>query len=283
MGFFNNSGIYKTPDELRKMVAPGLATHAGLVAARELIVAGNMTGQIDAAAEAAIIAAGGASNFKLVPGYSHTICASVNDEVVHGIPGKRVLKAGDIVKIDCGAILDGWNGDSAITVVIPDPTQPELVTERETLSTITEGALWAGIAELTRAKHLNEIGARIEGYIEDEGDKISHRFGILTDYVGHGIGRDMHEDPSVFNYRVKQKGPEIKPGLCLAIEPMVVVGSPDTHVLADGWTVSTNDGSSSCQWEHTVVVHGDGIWVTTAPDGGAAGLARFGVTPVPIP
>jgi methionyl aminopeptidase len=283
MGFFSNSGIYKTPEELRKMVAPGLATHAGLAAARELIIAGNMTGQIDAAAEAAIIAAGGASNFKLVPGYRHTICASVNDEVVHGIPGKRVLKPGDIVKIDCGAILDGWNGDSAITVVIPDPSQPELVTERETLSTITEGSLWAGIAELTRAKHLNEIGARIEGYIEDEGDKINHRYGILTDYVGHGIGRDMHEDPSVFNYRVKQKGPEIKPGLCLAIEPMVVVGSPDTHVLADGWTVSTNDGSSSCQWEHTVVVHADGIWVTTAPDGGAAGLARFGVTPVPIP
>lgn len=277
-----NSGVYKTPEQLRKMVAPGLATYAGLAAARDLIIAGKMTGQIDAAAEAAIVAAGGASNFKLVPGYRHTVCASVNDEVVHGIPGKRILRPADIVKIDCGAILDGWNGDSAITVVIPDPTQPELVRERETLSAITEGALWAGIAELTRAKHVNEIGARIEGFIEDEGDKVGHRYGILTDYVGHGIGKSMHEDPSVFNYRVKQKGPEIKPGLCLAIEPMVVVGSPVTYVLDDGWTVSTRDGSSSCQWEHTVVVHKDGIWVTTAPDGGAAGLAAHGVVPVPI-
>lgn len=265
------------------MVAPGLATFAGLEAARTLIVAGNTTEQIDLAAERAIIAAGGASNFKLVPGYRHTICASVNDEVVHGIPGSRVLAPGDIVSIDCGAILNEYNGDSAITVVLPDPSRPELVAEREQLSRITEGSLWAGIASLMTAKHLNQVGAAIEGFIENEGDKIRHRFGILTEYVGHGIGTSMHEDPAVFNYRVAQKGVEIKPGLCLAIEPMVVVGSPETHVLGDDWTVATNDGSSASHWEHTVVVHADGIWVTTAPDGGAAGLAAFGVTPVPVP
>ena len=281
MGFFT-SGIYKTPDQLRKMIAPGLATHAGLVAARKHVVAGATTLDIDAAAEAAIIAFGGQSNFKLVPGYRHTICASVNDEVVHGIPGGRVLEPGDIVSIDCGAILGGWNGDSAITVVVPDPRQPELVAEREQLSRITEGSLWAGIARLAVAKHLNEVGDAVQGYIEAEGAKVGHQYGILTDYIGHGIGRSMHEDPPVFNYRVKQRGPEVKPGLVVAIEPMVVIGNPDTHVLADDWTVSTNDGSGASHWEHTVAVHAGGIWVTTEPDGGAAGLKSFGVTPTPI-
>ena len=281
MGLFT-SGIYKTPDQLRKMVAPGLATHAGLVAARKLIVAGSSTLEIDAAAEAAIIAAGGQSNFKLVPGYQHTICASVNDEIVHGIPGGRVLEPGDIVSIDCGAILAGWNGDSAITVVVPDPSRPDLVAERVQLSRITEGSLWAGIARLSVAKHLNEVGDAVQGYIETEGAKVGHEYGILTDYIGHGIGRSMHEDPPVFNYRVKQRGPEVKPGLVVAIEPMVVIGSPESYVGEDEWTVITQDGSGASHWEHTVAVHKDGIWVTTEPDGGAAGLKPFGVAPVPF-
>ncbi len=281
MGLFT-SGIYKTPDQLRKMLAPGLATHAGLVAARKLIVAGASTLEIDAAAEAAIISAGGESNFKLVPGYQHTICASVNDEIVHGIPGGRVLEPGDIVSIDCGAILGGWNGDSAITVIVPDPSQPELVAQREQLSRITQGSLWAGIARLAVAKHLNEVGDAVQGYIEAEGAKVGHSYGILTDYIGHGIGRSMHEDPPVFNYRVKQRGPEVKPGLVVAIEPMVVIGSPESYVDEDEWTVITQDGSGASHWEHTVAVHKDGIWVTTEPDGGAAGLKPFGVTPVPF-
>jgi methionyl aminopeptidase len=281
VGIFS-PGIYKNPDQLRKMIAPGLATQAGLVAARKLIVAGSTTLQIDAAAEEAIIAFGGASNFKLVPGYRHTVCASVNDEIVHGIPGGRVLEPGDIVSIDCGAILGGWNGDSAITVIVPDPSRPEVVAEREQLSRITEGSLWAGIARLAVASHLNEVGDAVQGYIEAEGAKVGHRYGILTDYIGHGIGKSMHEDPPVFNYRVKQRGPEVKPGLVVAIEPMVVVGSPDSYVADDDWTVITKDHSSASHWEHTVAVHKDGIWVTTEPDGGAAGLKPFGITPTPI-
>jgi methionyl aminopeptidase len=277
-----SSGIYKNPDQLRKMVAPGLATHAGLVAARKLIVAGSTTAQIDAAAEAAIIAFGGASNFKLVPGYRHTVCASVNDEIVHGIPGDRVLAPGDIVSIDCGAILGGWNGDSAITVVVPDPARPEVIAEREQLSRITEGSLWAGIARLAQAKYLNEVGDAVQGYIEAEGAKVGHRYGILTDYIGHGIGKSMHEDPPVFNYRVKQRGPEVKPGLVVAIEPMVVTGSKESFIAEDEWTVITEDGGMASHWEHTVAVHKDGIWVTTEPDGGAAGLKAFGITPTPF-
>jgi methionyl aminopeptidase len=276
------SSIYKNPAQLRLMVKPGLITAASLAAARSVARAGVSTAEVDAAAEAAILSLGGKPNFKLVSGYHHTVCTSVNDEVVHGIPGERILQPGDILSVDSGAIFEGWNGDSAITVVIPDPTQPELVAQRQQLSTVTEAALWAGIARLSQARHLNEVGEAIEGFIEDEGARLGHPYGILTDYIGHGIGRDMHEDPPVFNYRVRQKGPEVKPGLVVAIEPMVVTGSPETKVLDDGWTVSTVDGGSASQWEHSVAVHKDGIWVLTAEDGGAAKLAAYGITPTPF-
>ncbi|MDH6254647.1 type I methionyl aminopeptidase [Aurantimicrobium minutum] len=280
MGFRTN--IYKSPAQLRLMVEPGLITAAALDAARPLIRAGVSTLEIDAAAEKAIRDRGGEPNFMLVPGYRHTVCASVNDEVVHGIPGGRILEPGDIVSIDAGAQYNEWNGDSAITVVVPDPSRPEVVAEREQLSKITEGSLWAGIARLAKAKHLNEVGDAIQGYIELEGMKVGHRYGILTDYIGHGIGRDMHEAPPVFNYRVKQKGPEVKPGLVVAIEPMVVTGKIDTYVAEDDWTVITEDGGMASHWEHSVAVHKDGIWVLTAHDGGAAGLAPFGVVPTQI-
>jgi methionyl aminopeptidase len=280
MGFRTN--IYKSPAQLRLMVEPGLITAAALDAARPLIRAGVSTLDIDAAAEKAIRDRGGEPNFMLVPGYRHTVCASVNDEVVHGIPGGRILEPGDIVSIDAGAQYKDWNGDSAITVVVPDPSRPEVVAEREQLSKITEGSLWAGIARLAKAKHLNEVGDAIQGYIELEGMKVGHRYGILTDYIGHGIGRDMHEAPPVFNYRVKQKGPEVKPGLVVAIEPMVVTGKIDTYVGEDDWTVITEDGGMASHWEHSVAVHKDGIWVLTAHDGGVAGLAPFGVVPTPI-
>lgn len=280
MAFRTN--IYKTPAQLRLMVEPGLITAAALDAVRPLIRAGISTLEIDAAAEKAIRDRGAEPNFMLVPGYRHTVCASVNDEVVHGIPGGRILEPGDIVSIDAGAQYKDWNGDSAITVVVPDPTRPELVAEREQLSKITEGSLWAGIARLAKAKHLNEVGDAIQSYIELEGQKVGHRYGILTDYIGHGIGRDMHEAPPVFNYRVKQKGPDVKPGLVIAIEPMVVSGKIDTYVGEDEWTVITTDGGMASHWEHSVAVHKDGIWVLTAHDGGAAGLAPFGVVPTPI-
>jgi methionyl aminopeptidase len=241
------------------------------------VAPGVSTLELDALAEQAIIEAGGASNFKLEPGYHHTICASVNDEVVHGIPGSRILEPGDILSVDSGAILGGWNGDAARTFVLPDPAHPERVADRQLLSDVTEQSLWRGVATLASARYLNEVGEAIEEYILSRGD-----FGILTDYIGHGIGRRMHEEPPVFNYRVRAKGPEVRPGLVVAIEPMVVRGSQETYVKDDGWTVATEDGSAAAHWEHSVAVHADGIWVLTAQDGGAAGLAPFGVTPVPI-
>lgn len=275
------SSIYKTPAQLREMIAPGLATAASLAAVRAAIRPGVTTAELDAIADEAIRAAGGRSNFQLVPGYRHTVCASVNADVVHGIPNSRPLEPGDIVSIDSGAILGGWNGDSAMSVVIDDPARPELVAQRRALSDVTEGSMWAGIAELSRARHLNSVGAAIEDYIVANGG--GHDYGILEDYVGHGIGRTMHEEPPVFNYRVRGRGPEIKPGLVVCIEPMVVRGAIDTIIQPDEWTVTTADGEPAAHWEHSVAVHRDGIWVTTAVDGGAAGLAPFGVRPVPIP
>ncbi|SMH31041.1 methionine aminopeptidase, type I [Rathayibacter oskolensis] len=276
------SSLYKTPAQLRSMLAPGLATAASLDAVRAAIRPGVTTLELDAVAEAAIVARGGHSNFQLVPGYRHTICASVGDEVVHGIPGPRVLEPGDIVSIDSGAEIDGWNGDSAMTVVLPDPARPDEIAARTQLSRVTEGALWRGIAALATARHLNEVGAAIEEYVEEEAERAGRVYGILTDYIGHGIGRTMHEAPPVFNYRVRQRGPEVKPGLVVAIEPMITAGSAETVVRDDDWTVATVDGSTAAHWEHSVAVHRDGIWVTTLADGGAAGLAPYGIVPTPF-
>ncbi|GAB3148846.1 type I methionyl aminopeptidase [Microbacterium neimengense] len=269
--------IYKTPAQLRQMIEPGLITAAALHAVREMIAPGVTTAELDAAAAAVITARGAESNFQLVRGYRHTTCVSVNEQVVHGIPGDRVLEAGDIVSIDAGAQFRGWNGDSAITIVLPDPERPELVASRQELSRVTEGSMWAGIAAMATGRHIGEIGAAVEDHITAAGE-----YGILRDYVGHGIGRKMHEAPSVFNYRVPDPGPRIQPGLVLAIEPMVVAGSEATFVEDDEWTVSTVDGSAGSHWEHSVAVHDGGIWVLTAPDGGAAGLAPYGVKPVEI-
>lgn len=272
------NSIYKSPAQLRLMKTPGLLTAQSLDAARNAIRPGATTLQLDAAAEKAIRAGGGVPNFMKEPGYRHTICASVNEDVVHGIPGARVLRAGDIVSIDSGAEEAGWNGDAAFSMVIPDPERPALVAERQKLVDVTEQSLWHGIAALAHAAFLNEVGAAIEDYIESQGE-----YGILEDYVGHGIGRSMHEEPPVFNYRVRDRGPAVKPGLVVAIEPMVTLGGIETFTRDDDWTVATSDGSMAAHWEHSIAVHSEGIWVLTAADGGAAGLAPLGVVPVPIP
>jgi len=277
--------IYKTPAQLRSMVEPGLITAAALEAVRPLVRAGVTTAELDAVAERTIVARGAESNFQLVRGYRHTTCISVNEQVVHGIPGDRVLEPGDIVSVDCGAQYQGWNGDSAVTFVVPDPSRPELVARREELSRVTEGSMWAGIAAMASATHLGDLGAAIQDYIEAQGpsEVSGEPYGILREYVGHGIGRKMHEAPSVFNYRTPDAGAEVRAGLVLAIEPMVTAGGEATFVEDDDWTVSTVDGTDGSHWEHTVARHEGGIWVLTAPDGGAAGLAPFGVAPVPIP
>jgi methionyl aminopeptidase len=273
-----HAGLYKSPAELAAMVAPGLLTAAALDAVRSAIRPGITTLELDAIAEGVIRAGGGEPNFSLEPGYTHTICASINDEVVHGVPGSRVIQPGDIVSIDCGAVVDGWNGDAAFSLVVPDDSRQDVVAERQRLADATELSLWAGIAALAHARHLNDIGGDIEDVITDANPS----WGIIEDFTGHGIGRSMHEDPPVFNYRVRDKGVKVRPGLVVAIEPMVTERTIETHVLADDWTIATDDGGAAAHWEHTVAVHDGGIWVLTALDGGAAKLAEFGVVPVEI-
>ncbi|GAA4266429.1 type I methionyl aminopeptidase [Frondihabitans peucedani] len=275
---FRRPGIYKTPDELRRMLRPGLLTAASLDAVAAAIRPGVTTGELDAIAEKTIRDGGGEPNFMLVPGYSKTTCVSVNDDVVHGIPGDRVLVAGDIVSVDSGAQLEEWNGDSARTFVVEGVADPARTEARRELNRVTEQSLWHGIAALATARHLNQVGEAIEEYVESQGT-----YGILEDYVGHGIGRSMHEEPPVFNYRVRGNGPAVKAGLVVAIEPMITAGGIETFTQSDDWTVTTSDGSDSAHWEHSVAVHPGGVWVLTAADGGASGLEPLGVRPVPLP
>lgn len=260
------------------MVEPGLAAAAALKAMRGAIRPGITTLELDKIAEDTIRSFGGEPNFMLVPGYRHTICANVNADVVHAIPTDRPLEPGDIVSLDVGAMIGGWNSDTAITVALPDPARPELTAANEKLSHVTEQAMWHGIARLARAAHVNEIGESVSAYVRKNSD-----YGVLEDYIGHGIGRSMHEDPQVFNVPVSRRGPDVKPGLVLAIEPIISAGTIETVIQDDDWTVTIADGSMSAQWEHSVAVHEHGIWVLTAEDGGAAGLAPLGITPVPIP
>jgi methionyl aminopeptidase len=267
----------KTNDNIIAMRRAGLVTAAALDAVRQAIRPGISTLELDAIAHATILSMGGRSNFQLVPGYFHTICASINDEVVHGIPSSdRVLKAGDIISIDAGADVDGWNGDAAFTAVVAGGDSA-VASLRQKLCDATENSLWAGIAAFAKANRLNDVGVAIENAVNSAG-----KYGILEHYVGHGIGRSMHEDPPVFNYRTRDTGPKVKPGLVIAIEPMVTAGSEDTKILEDEWTVSTVDGSDASHWEHTVARHATGIWVLTEPDGGLAKLQKFGVKPVPL-
>lgn len=276
--------LYKSRAQLEAMIEPGLITAASLAAVRAAVRPGISTGELDAIADRVIADRGAESNFKLVRGYHNTTCISVNDQVVHGIPGSRVLQPGDIVSIDAGAQYRGWNGDSAITVIVPGEADSALVDARQALSDVTEGSMWAGVAAMATAKHLGDISAAIEDHILAGGPSVvsGRPYGILREYVGHGIGRKMHEAPSLFNYRTSDRGAEVRPGLVLAIEPMVTAGSDQTYVEDDDWTVTTTDGSDGSHWEHSVALHDGGIWVLTAPDGGAAGLAPYGITPAPI-
>lgn len=271
---------YKTPEQVLLMRRAGLVVADALAAVRERAVAGVTTAELDSIASAVIEAAGALPSFLGYEGYPARICVSVNDEVVHGIPGPRVLEPGDVVSIDCGAIVDGWHGDSAITVVL-DGADPEDVALAET----TERAMWAGIAALAGAERLGAVGEAVEDVVdaaEAAGLNGGVRYGVVEEYVGHGIGTAMHQPPDVPNFRRRDRGPRLRPGLCVAVEPMVVRGERHTQVLEDDWTVVTDDGSRASHWEHTVAILEDGIWVLTAADGGAAELARLGVTVAPL-
>jgi methionyl aminopeptidase len=255
----------KTPAQLRHMREAGLVVAGALAEVRRLVAPGVSTAELDAAAEAFITGAGARSNFKGYHGFTGVICTSVNDEVVHGIPGPRVLREGDLLSVDCGAIVEGWHGDAAITVAVG-----QLPSAAAALSEATERALWAGIAAVRPGARLSDVGAACEA-------AIAGRYGIVTDFVGHGIGSAMHMEPSVQHVGPPGRGPVLRPGMALAIEPMVTAGSSEVDVLADGWTVVTLDGSLAAHWEHSVAITETGPVVLTAPDGGAARLGELGV------
>ncbi|MGG5170979.1 type I methionyl aminopeptidase [Pseudarthrobacter sp. J1738] len=275
MAFSQPRVEFKTDEQMHLMQEAGLLLSRALDAAVAAAVPGATTDDLDRVFAEVVDAAGAQYNFLNYHGYPKHICASVNEEVVHGIPGPRVLQDGDIISIDGGCIVKGWNADSARTVLVGtvDP-------EDQRLSDVTEEAMWRGIAALAKAKFVGEIGDAIDDYVSSVPGK---KLGILEDYVGHGIGTEMHMAPDVLNYRSRHRGPKVRPGMCLAIEPMLVRGDIETAVLEDDWTVVTTDGSRASQWEHSVAVHSKGIWVLTAPDGGAARLEPLGVVPVPIP
>ncbi|MHA7153865.1 type I methionyl aminopeptidase [Arthrobacter sp. TMN-50] len=265
---------YKNNQQIRTMRKAGLVLSTALDEAIAAAAVGVTTRELDGVFAGVLKASGATSNFLGYHGFPASICASVNDEVVHGIPGDYVLQDGDILSIDGGAIVDGWHSDSARSVIVGQ-ARPE---DRR-LSDATESAMWHGIAALADARHVGDIGNAIDDYVSGlDGEPM----GILQDYVGHGIGTAMHQPPDVLNYRSGHRGPKVRPGLCLAIEPMLVLGRLETTLLDDDWTVVTADGRRACQWEHTVAVHHGGIWVLSAEDGGAAKLKPLGVTPVAL-
>ncbi|KQY47254.1 type I methionyl aminopeptidase [Cellulomonas sp. Root137] len=271
---------YKTPEQVLLMRRAGLVVAEALAAVRERAAAGVTTGELDAVAAEVIGDRHATPSFLGYHGYPASLCVSVNDEVVHGIPGPRVLEPGDVVSVDCGAIVEGWHGDSAITLVL-DGAAPEDVALAET----TERAMWAGIAALAGAERLGAVGEAVEDVVDAaavEGLNGGQRYGLVEEYVGHGIGTAMHQPPDVPNFRSRDRGPRVRAGLCVAVEPMVVRGQRFTQVLDDDWTVVTGDGSRASHWEHTVAVLDDGIWVLTAPDGGAEKLAALGVSIAPL-
>lgn len=268
---------YKTPEQILAMRKAALVVADIHEAIRQAVRPGVTTADMDSVALSVLDAAGARSNFLGYYDYPAHICVSVNEEIVHGIPGERVLQPGDIVSFDCGAVVEGWHGDAAFTVVLPGG-EDKLRRRREYLSEVTREAMWHGIAAMARGKRVGDIGRAIDDYIVSLEDQPS----IVIDYVGHGIGTSMHQAPDVPNYRMRSRGEKLKAGMVLCIEPMLTLGDQANVTREDEWTVVTQDGSDACHWEHEVALHDEGIWVLSARDGGASELERFGVVPVPL-
>ncbi|MFC4563526.1 type I methionyl aminopeptidase [Nocardiopsis mangrovi] len=258
----------KTSEEIGKMRAAGEIVARTLDELRAAVRPGISTLDLDAIAESGIRAAGAVPSFKGYHGFTGSICASVNEEVVHGIPrADRVLADGDIISIDCGAILDGWHGDSAITVAVG-----ALAEDDRRLMEVCEESMWQGIAQLRPGKRLGDIGHAIDGYIRSQG-----RYGNVQEYGGHGIGTEMHMEPHVLNHGKRGRGLELVEGMCLAIEPMANLGTRHVLQLDDGWTVVTRDAERSAHFEHTVAVTAEGPRVLTARAENREKIAALGL------
>ncbi|MBK5216360.1 MAG: type I methionyl aminopeptidase [Propionibacteriales bacterium] len=257
----------KTPAQIEVMREAGLVVGKTLELLRNTVKAGMTTRELDAIAHEHIRSLGASSNFLGYHGFTGVVCTSVNEQVVHGIPGDRILGDGDVVSIDCGAIVDGWHGDAATTVAIGEV--PDEVRE---LMRVTEESLWRGIAAASLGGRVGDISNAVETHIDSQGS-----YCIVEGYTGHGIGSAMHMQPSVPNQGRRGRGPKLVKGMVLAVEPMVALGTADTYTLEDDWTVVTADGSWAAHYEHTFTLTDEGTWVLTALDGGEAKLAELGV------
>ncbi len=257
----------KTTEQVALMRRAGLVVASTLRLVREQVRPGTTTAELDVLAEEHIRDSDGTPSFLGYHGFPGSVCVSVNDEVVHGIPGPRALQDGDVVSVDCGAIVDGWHADAAVTVAVG-----EVADDLHTLLQVTDDALWSGIGAIRLGGRVTDVSARVEDHVRSR----QPRLGIVEDYVGHGIGSAMHQPPDVPNTGRPGRGPRLVPGLAIAIEPMLTIGSPETSVLADDWTVVTADGSWAAHVEHTVAVTERGAWVLTALDGGRARLTAAG-------
>ncbi len=250
--------IRKSRSEIEKMRRAGLIVGQTLRDLRKMIEPGITTLELDAYAEKKIRMAGAYPTFKGYRGFPASICASVNDEVVHGIPSDRKLRDGDIIKLDCGATLDGFVGDAAISVGV-GKISPEL----ERLIESTRESLFRAVEKMIPGNRLYDVSYAVQEYVEERG------FSVVREFCGHGIGQHMHEDPQVPNYGRPGTGPKLKEGWVLAIEPMVNAGTYEVKILSDGWTVKTKDGRASSHFEHTIAVTEDGPIVLTALEDGS--------------
>jgi methionyl aminopeptidase len=245
----------KSAREIETMRRSGKITAKVLSDLMKAARAGMTTGELDAMAEKGIRELGGVPTFKGYHGFPASICTSVDDEVVHGIPGSRVLREGDLLSIDIGTTLDGYVSDSAATVAIGNVSS-----EAQRLMDITQECLMTGIAQMQRGNRVGDIGAAVQAHAEKNG------YGVVRELVGHGVGREMHEEPQVPNYGKPHTGLELRPGLVLAIEPMITQGAYAVKILKDGWTVVTADGKLAAHFEHTIAVTDDGPKILTLRD-----------------
>ncbi len=249
----------KTPAELAAMRAAGVLVARTLAAVTELARPGVSTGELDALAEQTIRDAGAVPSFLGYHGFPASICASVNEQIVHGIPsGAQVLADGDLVSVDCGAILDGWHGDAAVTIPVGAVSPADLA-----LSAACAAALHAGIAAVLPGGRLSDVSHAVQTASMAAGRRDGTEYGIVAEYGGHGIGTAMHMDPFLPNHGDPGHGPRLRVGMALAVEPMLTAGDPETCELADGWTVVTADGSRAVHWEHSVAVTDDGPQILT--------------------
>ncbi|MCL2803039.1 MAG: type I methionyl aminopeptidase [Micrococcales bacterium] len=258
----------KTPGQIEAMRASGLVTAAALAALEAAVVPGAKAKYLDDLARDIIRQHGAEPSFLGYRGFPASICVSINEVVVHGIPEGQVIHEGDLVSVDCGAVLDGWHSDAAFTVVAGEGSAVA-----ECLNQVARQALWDGLAAFAKAKHLGQVGAAIEQSVKAS----EPTFSVVEEYTGHGIGTAMHMEPEVPNVARRSRSPRVSPGLVVAIEPMVVAQAIATSLDSDGWTVRTVDGGLAAHWEHTVARTAAGIWVLTAPDGGASEMQARGV------